>query len=126
MEIYNEQMELLTDPDLELGYLTDSTKTVHHEAIEGVEEVWHYETVKEYANGGKDVRKVIDVKGVEPVPAWDEEVPIHIYIPYTEEELEQMEAEKNKPSPEERIKSLEEQNEMLTECLLEMSAIVYG
>lgn len=126
MEIYNEEMELIEDPDLELGYLKDSTRIVHHEAVEGVEEEWHYEVIAEYPNGGKDVEKVIDVEGVEASEAWDEEVPIKLYIPYTEEELAQIEAEKNKPSPEDRIKALEEQNEMLTECLLEMSVIVYG
>ena len=125
-EIYNEQMEHIENPDLTLGYLRPSTRTEHHEAVEGVTEVWHYETVAEYPNGGKDVQRVVDVPGVEEKPAWDEEIPIQIYVPYTQEELDRMEAERNKPTTEERVAQLEAQNEVLIECLLEMSEIVYA
>lgn len=125
-EIYNEQMERIEQPDLTLGYLRPGTRTEHHEAVEGAQEVWHYETVAEYANGGKDIRKVVDVPGVEGKPAWEEEVPIQIYVPYTQEELDRMEAERNKPTTEQRIAQLEAQNETLLECLLEMSEIVYA
>ena len=38
--------------------------------------------------------KVIDVPGVDPQPAWDEEVPVMRYIRYTAEELAQRENEK--------------------------------
>lgn len=109
MEIYNENMERIENPDLSLGYLKPSTRTEHHAAVKGVEEVWHYETIAEYPNGGKDVVKVIDVPGVEAKAAWDEEIPIQIYIPYTQEELDAMEAEKNKPTAEQRLAALEEQ-----------------
>lgn len=108
-EIYNEQMERIENPDLSVGYLKPSTRTEHHEAIEGVEEQWHYETIEEYPNGGRDVEKVIDVPGVEAQEAWDEEIPIYVYVSYTQEELDAMEAEKNKPTPEQRIAALEEQ-----------------
>lgn len=113
MEIYNEQMELIDNPDLTIGYLKSSTRTEHHEAVEGVEEVWHYETIKEYRNGGKDVQKVVDVPGVSAQEAWDEEIPIQIYILYTQEQLDAIEAEKNKPTTEERIADLEEAFEMI-------------
>ena len=109
MEIYNEAMEPIEHPDLALGYLKPGVRTVHHEAVEGVEEQWHYETVAEYPNGGKDVSRVIDVPGVEAQEAWDEEIPIQIYIPYTQEELDRMEEERNKPTQEERITALEAQ-----------------
>ena len=125
-EIYNEQMERIEHPDLTLGYLRPGTRTEHHEAVEGVQEVWHYETVAEYPNGGMDVRKVMDVQGVEAQAAWDEEIPIQIYVPYTQEERDRMEAERNKPTTEERVAQLEAQNEVLIECLLEMSEIVYA
>lgn len=92
--IYNEAMELIENPDLTLGRLTPSTRTVHHDAIAGVEEVSHYEVISEYPNGGKDVAKVIDVAAVKARDAWDEEIPIQIYVPYTEEELTQMEAQR--------------------------------
>ena len=125
MEIYNESMERIENPDVSLGYLTASTRTLHHEAVEGVDEVWHYEVVAEYPNGGKDVKKVIDVPGVQSREAWDEEIEIQIYHPYTQEELDAIEAERNKPTQDERIAALEAQNEMLLECLLEMSETVY-
>ena len=125
-EIYNEQMERIEHPDLTLGYLKPGTRTEHHEAVEGVQEIWHYETVAEYPNGGKDVRKVVDVPGVEAQAAWNEEIPIQIYVPYTQEELDRIEAERNKPTTGERIAQLEAKNEMLLECLLEMSEIVYA
>lgn len=109
MEIYNQNMERIENPDLSLGYLKPSTRTEHHEAVEGVQERWHYEVIKEYPNGGKEVQKVIDVPGVPAQPAWDEEIPIQIYIPYTQEELDRIEEEKNKPTQEERITQLEEE-----------------
>ena len=108
-EIYNEAMEPIENPDLSLGYLTDSTRTVHHEAVDGVEEQFHYVTIAEYENGGKDVQKVIDVPGVDAQAAWDEEIPIQIYVPYTQEELDRIEAERNMPTMEERVAQLEAQ-----------------
>ena len=116
-EIYNEQMERIEHPDLTLGYLRPGTRTEYHAAVEGVQEVWHYETVAEYPNGGMDVRKVVDVQGVEAQAAWDEEIPIQIYVPYTQEELDRMEAERNKPTTEERLAALEEENRQLKEAL---------
>ena len=107
MESYNEAMEPIEHPDLTLGYLKPGVRTVHHEAVEGVEEQWHYETVAEYPNGGKDVSRVIDVPGVEAKDAWDEEIEIQIYVPYTPEELAAMEEAKNRPTTEQRIEALE-------------------
>lgn len=126
MEIYNENMERIDNPDMTIGYLKPSTRTVHHDAVDGVTEVWHYETIAEYPNGGKDVQKVVDVPGVEAKPAWDEDIPIQIYVPYTQDELDRIDAERNKPTTEERVAQLEAQNEALLECLLEMSEIVYA
>ena len=126
MEIYNDNMERIENPDLSLGYLKNSTRTEHHEAVQGVEEKWHYEAIREYPNGGKDIIKVVDVPGVVAQASWDEEIPIQIYVPYTQKELDRMEAERNKPITEERIAQLEAQNETLLECLLEMSEIVYA
>lgn len=108
MTVYDENGNVLEDYDLSAGYLEDSTKSVHHPAIEGVEDVWHWETIAEYPNGGKDVQKIVDVPGVTAKPAWDEEIPIQIYRKYTQDELDKIEEEKNKPTPEERIAQLEE------------------
>lgn len=109
MEIYNENMELIENPDLTKGRLEHAFREVTHPAVEGVEEQWHYETVKEYSNGGKDVVRVVDVPGVKAVEAWTEQVEYMKYILYTPEELELIEAEKNKPTDAERIALLEEQ-----------------
>ena len=117
MEIYNGNMERIENPDLSLGYLTPGKRTVHHEAVQGVAEEWHYETVAEYPNGGKDIRRVVDVPGVEAREAWDEEIAIQVYTPYTQEELDRMEAERNKPTTEERLAALEEENRQLKEAL---------
>ena len=113
MDIYNESMELLEDPDLSAGWLEESTRTVHHEAVDGVPEKWHYETVKEFKGGGKEVRRVIDVPGVTAREAWDEETQVLIYHPYTQAELDAMEEAKNKPTTEQRLSELEEALELI-------------
>lgn len=77
----------MESPDLSLGWLEDKTQTIHHDAVAGVEEVSHYETLAEYPNGGKDVKKIIDVPGVEAKDAWDEEEQVRVYHLYTAEEL---------------------------------------
>ncbi len=84
IDINGNQME---NPDLSLGWLEDKTQTIHHDAVAGVEEVSHYETLAEYPNGGKDVQKVVDVPGVEAKDAWDEEEQVQVYHLYTAEEL---------------------------------------
>ena len=122
-EIYNEQMERIENPDLTLGYLRPGTRTVHHDTVEGVTEVWHYETVAEYANGGKDIRKVVDVPGVKAQAAWDEEIPIQIYVPYTQEELDRIEAERNKPTTEQRVELLETTTD---DIILMMAELIGG
>ena len=123
-EIYNEQMERVENPDLTLGCLRPGTRTVHHEAVEGIEEVWHYETVAEYENGGMDVRKVVDEPGVEAKPAWDEEIDIQIYHPYTQEELEHMEEERSRPTMEDRLATLEEAMGGMTAALAQVETDV--
>lgn len=77
----------IANPDLTKGYLKQETQTIHHEAVAGVEEVSHYETIAEYPNGGKDVRKMVDVPGVAAQDAYDEEVEVQVYHVYTAEEL---------------------------------------
>ena len=117
MEIYNGNMERIENPDLSLGYLTTGKRTEHHAAVKGVAEQWHYETVAEYPNGGRDIRKVIDEPGVAAREAWDEEIAIQVYTPYTQEDLDRMEAERNKPTTEQRLAALEEENRQLKEAL---------
>lgn len=96
---------LTTEPDLEAGYLVEDVEVIHHDAVEGTAPQWHRETAKlpdgspaiYYRDGkeiGRDMVKVIDVPGVDPQPAWDEEVPVMRYIRYIAEELAQREKEK--------------------------------
>lgn len=91
MRIFDENDIELKEYDHSLGYLKEDERFVkHHEAIEGVEEVWHYEVVAEYPNGGKDVEKVVDVPAVEPKEAWDEYETIHRFVKFTEKELSEI------------------------------------
>lgn len=114
MDIYDEQGNPVTDYDPAKGRLEMQKRMHHHEAVEAVEEQGHWETVAEYPEtGGRDVQWVVDVPGVEAQEAWDEEETYWLYIPYTEEELAQMEADRNQPTPEERVKELEEALELL-------------
>lgn len=107
MRILDSNNVEIENPDLSLGYLTeDKILIAHHEAVEAVEEQWHYETVAEYPNGGRDVAKVIDAPGVEAKDAWDEYETIQRYIPYTEEELAAMEEARNKPTPQDDIDAM--------------------
>lgn len=114
MDMYDEQGNPVTDYDPAKGRLEMQKRMHHHEAVEAVEEQGHWETVAEYPEtGGRDVQWVVDVPGVEAQEAWDEEETYWLYIPYTEEELAQMEADRNQPTPEERVKELEEALELL-------------
>jgi hypothetical protein len=130
MKIIDENGAAIETPDLTLGYLVDETEPVEHPAVEGVEEVSHYETVTEYPGGGRDVRKVIDVPGVTAQAAWTEQVPVQRYIRYTAEELAAQEQAKKDAEEREKlpktVKALQKENEMLKQCLLEMSEIVYA
>lgn len=137
MKIIDENGTAIETPDLTLGYLVDETEPVEHPAVEGVEEVSHYETVTEYPNGGRDVRKVIDVPGVPAQAAWTEQMPVQRYIRYTAEELAAQEEERKKQEAKDKLpdtvaalqednKTLKEENAMLKQCLMEMSEIVYA
>ena len=137
MKILDETGAVVENPDLTLGYLTADTEEIIHPAVEVVEEVSHYETVTEYPNGGRDVRKVIDVPGVPAQAAWTEQVPVQKYVRYTAEELAAQEEERKKAEAQEKLpetvaalrednKTLKEENAMLKQCLMEMSEIVYA
>ena len=131
MKIIDENgIELTGEPDLTLGRLVDDVEIVHHEAIAGVQQVSHYVPIEHLANGSTIVEEVIDVPGVEPKPAWDETVPIQRYIKYTQDELDeqarQQEHEAKMAQMPETLEALKKENEMLKQCLLEMSETVYA
>ena len=106
MRVFNEdKTQELKEYDLNKGHLKlDKLFIRHHEAVEEIKEQWHYETIAEYPNGGKDVSKVIDVPYQAPQEAFDEYEDIYVYIPYTDEELEKL----NKPSELEILKREQE------------------
>lgn len=127
---------LTTEPDLEAGYLVEDAEVVHHDAVEGTAPQWHRETAKlpdgspaiYYRDGkeiGRDMVKVIDVPGVDPQPAWDEEVPVMRYIRYTAEELaqrkEQAEAARKR---QEALDKLPETLEALTAAQTDTDSLV--
>ena len=129
---------LTTEPDLEAGYLVEEVQIIHHDAVEGTAPQWHRETAKlpdgslaiYYRDGkeiGRDMVKVIDVPGVDPQPAWDEEVPVMRYIRYTAEELAaQEEARKKVEAREklpERVDALETAN---NDIILMMADLIGG
>ena len=137
MKIIDETGAVVENPDLTLGYLTDSTEEITHPAVEGVEEEWHWETVTEYPNGGRDVQKIVDRPGVQAQEEWVEQVPIQKYIRYTAEELAAQEEARKKQEAMSKLpetvaalqednKTLKKESEMLKQCLLEMSETVYA
>lgn len=131
MKIIDETgVELTEAPDLSLGRLIDDVEVVHHEAIAGVKQVSHFVPIEHLANGSTIVEEVIDVPGVDPQPAWEETVPIQRYIRYTEDELAERRAKEEHEAKmaqmPETLDALKNENEMLKQCLLEMSETVYA
>lgn len=131
MKIIDENgLELTVEPDLTLGRLVDDVEIVHHEATPAVEKVSHWVTTRTYPNGSRDVEEVVDVEPVAARDAWDETVPIQRYIKYTQDELDeqarQREHETQMAQLPETVAALQKENEMLKQCLLEMSETVYA
>ena len=96
--IFNEQKtEELFDVDLENGTLLDDLLQIGMtEGISEVDEVGHYEVVKEYPNGGKDVEWVVTIPRVEELPSQPIFEEIFIYKPYVRSVISEEEKEENK------------------------------
>ena len=93
MRVFNEnKTQELFEYDLTKGYLKDDELVIHIPEQQEVQKQFHYETIKTYQNGGKDVKKVIDVEGVPYIAEHDETENIQVYILYTERELFEIEA----------------------------------
>lgn len=73
--------------DLSKGKLESDTLIEHIPEHQEIQEQWHYETVKEYPNGGKDVERVIDVVGQPYIAEHDEVEDILVFKPYSEQEI---------------------------------------
>lgn len=127
MKIIDENGAAIENPDLTLGYLIAAAEEVTHPAVEGVEEQWHWETVTEYPNGGKDVQKIVDRPGVPAQEEWVEQVPIQKYVRYTAEELAAQEKERQKQEAKdklpERVDALETAND---DIILMMADLIGG
>ena len=127
MKIIDDKTGLeIQNPDLTQGWLHDETEAVEHPAQEGVPELSHYETVAEYPNGGKDVRKIIDREGVPARDAWTEQVPIQRYIRYTAEELAAKEEERKKAEAREKLPERVDALETANDDIILMMADLIG
>lgn len=122
MKIINSNGSPIEAPDLTKGYLKPETQTIHHDAVAGVEEVSHYETIAEYPNGGKDVRKVVDVPGVAAQDAYDEEVEVQRYILYTADELAAQEKARKEAEEKAQLPAAEERLAALEAAMLDLLA----
>ena len=91
-----------------------------------MEEVSHYETVAEYPNGGRDVRKVVDRPGVQAREAWTEQVPIQRYVRYTAEELAAQEEERKKTEAREKLPERVDALETANDDIILMMADLIG
>lgn len=122
MKIIDSNGTPIENPDLTKGYLKPETQTIHHDAVAGVEEVSHYETIAEYPNGGKDVRKVVDVPGVAAKEAYDEEVEVQRYVLYTSEELAAQEKARKEAEEKAQLPTAEERLAALEAAMLDLLA----
>lgn len=81
----NEMKE--SELDLDLGHLRpDVIKTVFREAVDAEPEIWHYETIRSFPNGGREVVKIVDKPGTTGAPAHWETEEIMRYVLYSDEE----------------------------------------
>ena len=121
MKIIDSSGVEIASPDLTKGYLKQETQTVRHDAVEGVEEVSHYE-YKTYPNGGRDRWKVVDVPGVAAKGAYDEEVEVQRYILYTAEELAAQEKARKEAEEKAQLPTAEERLAALEAAMLDLLA----
>ena len=134
MKVIDQNGEVLNEPDLSLGCLVpDKLLIAHHPQQPEVREQSHTEVLKTYANGGKDLIRVVDVPFSPAKDAWDEYEDVMRYLPYTPQELE----ERNKPSEMEVLKqenkklraqidALCEQNSFHEQLIVELAQETYA
>lgn len=136
MNVFDSNMNYIESPNLERGYLTRKTAKLTWNYILESEEEGHYITLAEYPNGGKDVEWIVDVPEVghwetkyedgtlvdmehydgdeQPDESWDHTVEYtthwdyNLYTLYTEEEVAQIEKEKEKEQLLVRLGDLEQ------------------
>lgn len=121
MKIIDEHGSPIEKPDLTLGYLKDDPEIIHHEAVEAVEPVTHYE-YKTYPNGGRDRITVVDVPGVAGKDAWDETIERQRYILYTADELAALEKARKEAEEKAQLPTAEERLAALEAAMLDLLA----
>ena len=89
-DIYLENEIIENDIDFTKYKLVDAKKFVKtHPAQPEIAEEYHYEVVASYSNGGKEIKKVIDVEYVAPKESYDEyEDVLKLELLTNEEQLE--------------------------------------
>ena len=131
MKVFDDEMNPVESPDLSKGQIRYESKEVTWRYVLESESQGHYEIVQEYPNGGKDVEWIVDVPEVghwearledgslvnadfyedmdKPSYTWDKREQYEttwsygVYTPYTQEELEQIEKDKEQHAVEEQI-----------------------
>ena len=94
MEIFDIHNNLIAreDYDPSMGLLKEEEVLVaEHPAQEFIQEQGHYEVIREYANGGREVKWVVDVPGQKACEAWTEYKTILRLIPFTDKQKAMME-----------------------------------
>lgn len=134
MKIIDSNGNPIENPDLTKGYLKSETQTIHHDAVQAVAEVSHYEietlpdgtpAIYYDADGrekGRDVRKVVDVPGVAARGAYDEEVEVQRYVLYTAEELAAQEQARKEAEQKAQLPTLEERIASMEAAMIDLLA----
>lgn len=128
--VYDADFKPVDNPDEEKGRIEYREIGITHKWVQDVEEEGHFETVAEYDNGGKDVEWVVDKEGsghwetyreggeqFDGYPGviaedWPHDQDVtdvfsyYLYTPYTEEELEQIAADKAEAEKQAQIADL--------------------
>lgn len=90
MRIVDQNNNTLRQEDIDFlkGKLVDDKILLkHHDAVKASPEEGHYETVKTYDNGGKDVVWKVDKPAVKGHEAYDEFEDVQRYVPFADSEL---------------------------------------
>lgn len=102
MMVYDNNGNLLETFNPSTGRLTYHPQLIEHPEIPAVDEEFHWD-VRQYDNGSTSRRKIVTRAAAPAVPAWTETIEAYVFVPFTDEEI----AELEKPSAEERIAELE-------------------
>lgn len=125
--IIDENGNEITNPDLSLGYLVSDEMTVEVPAVEGSPAVYREEVIWQDANG-KLVKRVLESPAVAARPAYTKTIRVQRYVPYTEEELAEMEAQREQDEQDaleaaQKAAEREAWLEVAPDALLELAAL---